>query len=226
MQYCAPDFLELQMPMKPHAPPHILPLTLALILASGSRFRKRMLENAGLVFEVIPASVDEPRVRQAMTEAKLDISPGEIALKLAALKALDVSAKHPAALVIGSDQVLAFDGEIFGKPSDLAAARRQLGSLAGRQHRLPTGVVLAQNGKVIWEHLGVATLTMRPLSEAFLDAYLSAEGHVLTETVGGYQLEGRGAQLFERIEGDYFTIIGLPLLPLLGELRRRGVLEA
>jgi septum formation protein len=217
------------MPLNSPAQPQIRAQTPAstrtLILASGSRFRKQMLENAGVAFDVIPAAVDEPRARQAMTEAKPDISPGEIALKLAALKALDVSVKHPTALVIGSDQVLAFDGQIFGKPNDLAAARQQLCLLAGRQHSLPTGVVLAQSGRIVWEHLGVATLTMRPLSETFLDAYVSVEGQALTETVGGYQLEGRGAQLFERIDGDYFTVIGLPLLPLLGELRRRGVLE-
>jgi septum formation protein len=197
-----------------------------LILGSSSRFRKLMLENAGLKFEVITAAVDEPLAREEMTRANSDITPGEIALNLATLKALDVSAQRPGTIVIGSDQILEFNGQIFGKPADLSAARRQLGQLSGQTHTLPTAVVLAQNGHIVWQHLSVATLHMRPLSATFLDDYLNAEGMILTETVGGYQLEGRGAQLFERIEGDSFTIVGLPLLPLLGELRRRGVLAA
>lgn len=196
-----------------------------LILASGSRFRRQLMENAGLTFTVVPATVDEPAARAAMARDDATISPGDVALNLAALKALEVSTRHPLALVIGSDQVLALDSEIFSKPADPAAARRQLEKLAGQTHTLPTGIVLALGGNVVWEHLGIATLSMRALSPAFLDDYIARAGPAVTETVGGYQLEGLGIQLFDRIDGDYFTIIGLPLLALLAELRRRRVVE-
>ncbi len=199
-----------------------MPTPQALILASGSRFRRQMLENAGLTFAVVPATVDEPAARAAMTRNNPAISPGDVALKLAALKAIEVSETHPHALVIGSDQVLALGSEIFGKPPTAAAARAQLERLAGRTHTLPTGVVLAHDGKVVWQHLGIATLQVRTLGSDFLDDYMRRAGAAVTETVGGYQLEGLGVQLFEQIDGDYFTIIGLPLLPLLAELRRRG----
>lgn len=195
-----------------------------LILASGSRFRQRMLENAGVAFRVVTAVVDEPAARAKMTTDNAALAPGEVALRLAALKALEVSRQFPDALVIGADQVLALGAEIFGKPADRAAARAQLMSLRGLTHTLPTGVVLAQGGQVVWRHLGVSSLEMRAFSEAFLDQYLVAAGDIIMETVGGYALEGLGAQLFERIEGDYFTVIGLPLVPLLAELRQRGVL--
>jgi septum formation protein len=194
-----------------------------LILASGSRFRRQMLENAGLTFSVVPATVDEPAARAAMTRENPNISPGDVALKLAALKAIEVSEKHPHALVIGSDQVLALGNEIFGKPPTPAAARAQLERLSGRTHTLPTAVVFAQDGKAVWQHLGVATLHMRALTPTFLDTYITRAGPAVTETVGAYQLEGLGIQLFESIDGDYFTIIGLPLLAVLGELRERGV---
>ena len=195
-----------------------------LILASGSRFRQRMLENAGVAFRVVAAVVDEPAARAKMTTDNAALAPGEVALRLAALKALEVSRQFPDALVIGADQVLALGAEIFGKPADRSAARAQLMSLRGLTHTLPTGVVLAQGGQVVGRHLGVSSLEMRAFSEAFLDQYLVAAGDIIMETVGGYALEGLGAQLFERIEGDYFTVIGLPLIPLLAELRRRGVL--
>lgn len=182
-----------------------------------------MMEHAGLTFSVIPATVDEPAARAAMAQENAVIAPGDIALNLAALKALEVSTRHPAALVIGSDQVLALGAEVFGKPATPAAARHQLETLASQTHTLPTGVVLAQGGKVVWEHLGIATLSMRALSPAFLDDYIARAGPTVTETVGGYALEGLGVQLFDTIDGDYFTIIGLPLLPLLAELRRRKV---
>ena len=195
-----------------------------LILASGSRFRRQMLENAGIAFSVETAAVDEPAARAAMARERLPVAPGEVALRLAGLKAIDVSRRHPNALVIGADQVLALEGDIFGKPSDVPAARAQLMTLRGRTHTLPTGVVLAQGGAVVWQYLGVALLQMRDFGAGFLEAYLAAAGDVVLETVGGYALEGLGAQLFERVEGDYFTVIGLPLVPLLGELRRRGLI--
>ena len=196
----------------------------AVILGSGSRFRRQMLQAAGVVFSVVPADVDEPAARGRMAHDTPSITPDEIALRLAELKALQVSARHPQALVIGADQVLALDGTIFGKPDRIDAARDQLRALRGRTHTLPTAVVLAVDGRIVWRHVSVATLDMRDFSESFLDAYLSAAGDVVTETVGGYQLEGLGAQLFSRIEGDYFTVIGLPLIALLGELRARGVM--
>ena len=195
-----------------------------LILASGSRFRRAMLENAGVVFRVVPADVDEPAARAEMHCKTAAMAPEDVAMRLAELKALEVSARHPQALVIGADQVLALDGEIFGKPVDTAAARAQLLALRGRTHTLPTAVAIAQGGGIVWRHMGVAELEMREFSAAFLAAYLTGAGDVVTETVGGYALEGLGAQLFERITGDYFTVIGLPLIALLGELRRRGII--
>ena len=198
--------------------------TSVVVLASGSRFRRQMLESAGLTCIVDPARLDEPTARQQMTQETPDISPARIALRLAELKALDVSARHPAALVIGADQVLALDGHIFGKPATPAAARDQLLTLRGRTHTLPTAVVLAVQGAIVWRHVSIPELEMRFFSDTFLDAYLAAAGDIVTETVGGYALEGLGAQVFARIAGDYFTIIGLPLIPLLCELRLRGVL--
>ncbi len=196
----------------------------SLILASGSRFRLEMLENAGVSVSVVPAVVDEPAARARMMREAPHMLPAEVALRLAELKALNVSGNHSDALVIGADQVLALDGQIFGKPDDRATARAQLCHLRGRMHTLPTAVVLAQNGVIVWHHVSIAELEMRSFSDAFLDAYLVAAGGIVTETVGGYALEGLGAQLFECIAGDYFTIIGLPLIPLLAELRGRGVL--
>ena len=197
-----------------------------LILASGSKFRRQMLEAAGLKFRAVQATVDEPATRAAMTRGNPAIEPGDVALRLAGLKAVEVSERLTDAVVIGADQVLACDGKIFGKPGGSHAARAQLLALRGRAHTLPTAVVLARGGRVVWEYLGVAKLEMRAFSDAFLSAYLAAAGGMVTETVGGYALEGLGSQLFERVEGDYFTIIGLPLMPLLAELRRQGVLMA
>jgi septum formation protein len=197
-----------------------------LILASGSRYRREMLEKAGVKFRVVPACVDEARIKNTMTEDDPDLEAGMLAQHLAAEKALDVSRKHPAALVIGADQVLVCGGEIFSKPPTLEAAREQLLALRGLTHALPTAVALAHGGKIVWEHLDEPQMTMRQFSEPFLDAYLAAEGGVICETVGAYQFEGRGAQLFEAMEGDLFSVVGLPLLPLLAELRQRGALLA
>ena len=197
-----------------------------LILASGSRFRRQMLEAAGLQFQVQTATVDETAERSMMTRDNPAIEPAEVAMRLAARKAREISGRNPEALVIGADQVLALDRKIYGKPADVRAARAQLLGLRGRTHTLPTAVVLVRGGAVLWEHLGIAELKMRMFSDEFLGAYLRAASGQLTETVGGYALEGLGSQLFERIEGDYFTIIGLPLIPLLAELRRQGVIMA
>lgn len=195
-----------------------------LILASGSRFRRRMLQDARVTFHVVTAAIDEPAARADMQRNAPATTPGEIARRLAELKALAVSRLHPHSLIIGADQVLECDGEIYGKPRDQVEARAQLKSLRNRTHTLPTAVVLALDGCIVWHHLAIATLTMRDFSDIFLDTYLATAGPIVTETVGGYALEGMGAQLFAQVDGDYFTVIGLPLIPLLTELRRRDVL--
>lgn len=197
-----------------------------LILASGSRFRKKILADAGITFRVVAADVDEHAIKTAMTEDNPDIDAADVAEVLARAKAEQVSAAHPEALVIGADQVLVCDGELFSKPPSIAAARIQLLRLRGRPHTLSTAVALAVGGETVWSLLDEPQLTMRLFSHAFLDTYLAAEGEAVTETVGGYALEGRGGQLFQSIDGNYFSIIGLPLLPLLAELRARGVVAA
>lgn len=195
-----------------------------LILASGSRFRKVMLERAGIKFRVMPADVDEDALRSAMLDDDPDIEAALVAEQLACAKAEHVSRVHPASLVIGADQVLVCGGEIFSKPPALDAARLQLKSLRGLTHALPTAVVLAKGGAVLWRHVEEPQMSMRGFSDAFLESYLAAEGEALCETVGSYQFEGRGAQLFEAVEGDQFSIVGLPLLPLLAVLRQYGAL--
>lgn len=191
-----------------------------LVLASASPFRRRMLEAAGVSFRVVPAEVDEPAIRRHMPTGDL----AHVAQTLAQAKAAAVSKALPEALVIGADQVLAFGDELLSKPQDLDEARQQLQKLRGNAHCLHTAVALAQAGKVVWSHLETARLVMRAFSDAFLDRYLADMGTSVCRTVGGYEIEGRGIQLFERIEGDSFTIIGLPLLVLLVELRARGVI--
>jgi septum formation protein len=191
-----------------------------LVLASASPFRRRMLEAAGLSFRVVPAEVDEAAIRQGMTTGSLE----RVAETLAQAKAIAVSRAQPGALVIGADQVLAFGDKLFNKPKDLNDARAQLKALRGHAHHLHTAVALAQAGKILWSHVETVRLVMRSFSDAFLDRYLAEMGTRVCQTVGAYEIEGRGIQLFERIEGDSFTIIGLPLLPLLAELRSRGAI--
>ena len=195
-----------------------------VILASASFFRRRLLEAAGLQFEVVPADIDEAALKRGLAAAVPRPSPGTVAEALARAKAEAVGRNHPDALVIGADQVLALDEELFDKPSDMAAARAQLERLRGRTHTLHTAAVLAHNGKIVWTCVEEAMLTMRAFSRQFLDAYLAHCGAAVCRTVGAYEIEGAGIQLFERVEGDHFTIIGLPLLALLGELRSRGAL--
>jgi septum formation protein len=196
------------------------PRRVELVLASASPFRRRMLEAAGLPFRVVPAEVDESAVRQRITTPDL----ARVADTLAQAKAVAVSKAHPDTLVIGADQVLAFGDQLFNKPKDLHEARAQLKSLRGHAHHLHAAAALAQAGKVLWSHTETARLVMRSFSDAFLDRYLAEMGGRACQTVGAYEIEGRGIQLFERIEGDSFTIIGLPLLPLLAELRARGAI--
>lgn len=194
-----------------------------LILASASPFRKAMLENAGVAVEAVPAELDERAL-----EAPLDgsgASPEDVALVLAEAKAFAVSEKHPTALVLGCDQTLSLGDEILHKPADMEAARRRLLALSGRTHHLNSAAVLARGGAVLWRHVGVASLTMRALDPAFVGRHLARVGAKALHSVGAYQIEGEGIQLFDRIEGDFFTIVGLPLLPVLAELRRLGAID-
>ena len=197
---------------------------LPLVLASASPFRRRMLEQAGLAFEVHAADVDEGAIKHTMLRA--GSKPSAIAEALAVAKAEAVSARRPQALTIGADQVLSLDGELFNKPGSVAAAREQLLRLRGKSHQLLTATALATGGKAVWQHVESASLRMRAFSDAYLTTYLRGMGERVLATVGAYEIEGPGVQLFERIEGDTFTIIGLPLLPLLAELRARGAIEA
>ncbi len=194
-----------------------------VILASASVYRQRMLQAAGVACEVRPADIDEVGLRKVYARELPSPPPAEVALRLAEEKAVTVSRAAVDALVIGSDQVLEIGGDVLSKPPTLAAAREQLLALRGRTHTLPTAVAIAWNGAVTWRHVEAPRLTMRNFDDDFLDDYISKVGLAVTTTVGGYQVEGLGAQLMERIEGDYFAIVGLPLLPLLAALRARGV---
>ncbi|HML15267.1 MAG TPA: Maf family protein [Xanthobacteraceae bacterium] len=191
-----------------------------LVLASGSAVRRRLLEAAGIPVEVRPASLDE----RALEASAPSEDPSAVAALLARAKALRVAGDLSGRLVVGADQTLALGRRRFDKPADRAAARAQLQALAGRTHELHAALAVARGRDVLFEHVAVARLTMRPLSEAFLDGYLEAAGAAVTASVGGYQLEAVGVHLFERIEGDHFTILGLPLLPLLAYLRAEGSL--
>ncbi|WP_417678226.1 Maf-like protein [Roseibium sp.] len=196
---------------------------MALVLASGSRIRAELLKNAGLSIEVDPADIDERAVEEPLLKA--GFSPEDLAQVLAEAKANDVSERRPGELVIGADQILAFKGERHIKPEDMEAARRQLLAFSGKTHELLSAVVISKDGEAIWRHVSIARLTMRKLTPAFVGHYLAQVGDVALSSVGAYQLEGPGVQLFEKIEGDYFTVLGLPLLPLLAELRKLNVLE-
>jgi septum formation protein len=194
--------------------------TQAIVLASQSAARASVLRGAGIVFEARPARVDEASVKAAgLAEGW---SAEDLALTLAGMKAARVRA--PDQVVVGADQVLVCDGRWFDKPVDLAAAREQLLALRGREHRLVTAVVCLKDGQEIWHYVATPVLRMRPFSEAFLDAYLALEGDQVLGSVGVYRLEGPGVQLFDRVEGEFSAILGLPLLPLLGFLRQHGVL--
>lgn len=196
----------------------------ALILASASPYRRKMLQAAGLDFEVVVAGVDEAVLKRDLAAAAVAPDASAVASTLARAKAETVSAAHGDATVIGADQVLALGDELFDKPGDLTAARSQLQRLRGKTHHLISAVVLASGGKTIWEAVDQAKLTMRSFSDAFLDRYLAEAGSDLCRIVGAYEIEGRGVQLFDRVEGDHFTIVGLPLVQLLAQLRARGVI--
>jgi septum formation protein len=193
-----------------------------IILASGSHARAHMLEQAGIAFSVDVAMVDEQGVKDSL--AAETRNPARVAEVLAELKAVRVSARHPGALVVGADQMLDCEGVWFDKPTDRTAARAQLLALRHKTHRLTSAVVVVRDGKTVWHHTESAKLTMRNFSERFLDTYLEQAGDAVLSSVGTYQLEGLGSQLFLQVEGDFFTILGLPLLALMDFLRENGEL--
>lgn len=194
---------------------------LVLVLASGSRTRASMLEQAGVSAILDKPLVDEDEVKAAGRAE--GVSADIVAEALAELKAQRITRRHAGALVVGADQMLECEGRWFDKPADRAAARAQLLDLRGKTHRLVSCAVVVRDGERMWHRIDSARLTMRNFSEAFLDDYLDRVGDDVLHSVGAYQLEGLGAQLFHRVEGDFFTILGLPLLPLLGFLRVHGV---
>lgn len=191
-----------------------------LILASKSAARRAMLSDAGVPFVVQVADVDEDALKTP------GVDPVELAVELARTKALAVSRHDADAWVLGADQTLAFDGGLVSKAATLDAARERLSAMRGHTHQLHSGAALARNGQVVWSGVDTVEMKMRDFSDAFLDAYLAAEGEALLSCVGSYRLEGLGAQLFEAVEGDYFTVLGLPLWPVLAELRRAGVIAS
>ncbi|MBX9801883.1 MAG: Maf family protein [Caulobacteraceae bacterium] len=193
-----------------------------LILASKSLARRAMLTDAGVDFKVQVADVDEDAVKATHDPA----DAAGLAIELARVKALAVSRQDPDAWVLGADQTLAFDGGLVSKAGSLAAAGERLMAMRGRVHHLHSGVALARNGQIVWSGVDTATMRVRAFSDSFLEAYLAAEGEGLLACVGSYRLEGMGSQLFEAVEGDYFTVLGLPLWPVLAELRRTGVLRS
>lgn len=193
-----------------------------VILASTSAPRAALLRAAGVMIEIVPSTIDEPSVVAAMQGAQGELPPADIAAMLAEAKAGDVGARRVDALVIAADQTLELDGALFTKASSVDEARRSLLALRGRTHALHSAAVLAFEGETVWRHTETAWLTMREFTPQFLGRYLAAVGDSVLDSVGGYHLEGPGVQLFEDFEGDWFSILGLPLMPLLAELRRRG----
>lgn len=198
---------------------------MTFVLASGSASRRAMLENAGVPFEIVRPMVDEDAAKASLRAE--GVSARDLADALAELKALRVSAQVPGALVLGSDSVVALaDGTMLDKPVDRETAARQLAMLSGTAHDLFSAAVIAEHGRPVWRRVDRARLHVRPLSPAFIESYLDAEWPAIAGCVGCYRLEGRGAQLFARVEGSHFTVLGLPLLPVLDYLRIRGVLTS
>jgi len=191
-----------------------------LILASQSRARQTLLANAGLGFESDSAEIDE-RAVQSLSGLT---APSDIAALLAREKALSVSSRRPDRYVIGADQTLALGERIFNKPAGRLQALEQLRALSGHRHELYSAVAVARDGKALFQHVAIARMNMRRLGDGEIEAYLNEAGSAVTSSVGGYQLEGRGVHLFEAIEGDHFTILGLPLLPLLAFFRAKGLI--
>ncbi len=198
-------------------------MTSELILASASASRQMLMRNAGLTFSSIPAQIDERAIDTKLEQE--GAAPEVIALELAKAKAIAVSLLHPEAFVIGSDQTMSLGDRIYHKAKDMAQAHANVLSLSGKTHRLNCGVALAKNGTVIWDTVSIAKMTVRELSADYVSRYLERSGSQVLSSVGAYQLEGEGIQLFSSIEGDYFTILGLPLLPLLAQLRELRVID-
>ena len=194
-----------------------------LILASGSPFRLAMLKNAGIDVEAVPAKVDERALEAPLKNS--GTSPEDVAAILAEAKATEVSGRLAGALVLGCDQTLSLGDEVFHKPANMEGARRHLLALSGKTHQLNSAAVLVRDGSVLWRHVGIANLTMRKLDPAFIGRHLARVGAKALSSVGAYQIEGEGIQLFEKVDGDHFTIVGLPLLPLLAELRSLGAID-
>jgi nucleoside triphosphate pyrophosphatase len=197
-----------------------------LVLASASAARASILRAAGLGIEIQPANVDEAAIRETLLDSSQSVTTEDVAIILGEAKALEVSAQRPEALVIAGDQILVFNDEILAKPPTIKDAYLQLNKLAGETHRLESSIVCAYNGETLWRHVSAAHLKMRTYSPVFAENYLAVLGAQALTSVGAYQLEGLGVQLFEKIEGDYFTILGLPMLPLLAFLRELGILKA
>lgn len=191
-----------------------------LLLASASPARADMLRAAGVDIDIEPCRIDEDAIKTAMLNE--GAPPRDVADKLAEMKAARISARHPDRLVLGADQILVHDDTLFSKPETLADARQQLSTLRGSSHQLMSAAVIFAGGEPVWRHIGQAKLTMRPFTDAFMDSYLDKMGDMVLTSVGCYHLEGLGSQLFARVEGDYFTVLGLPLLEVLGFLRARG----
>jgi septum formation protein len=198
-------------------------MTASLTLASGSAIRAQLLTQAGLSFDIKPADVDEDAIKdEALSNG---VSPKAVALKLAQAKAVEVSKQRPG-VIIGADSVVELERELISKSKDMAAAAVQMRAFSGRIHHLHSAVAIAENGEVVWSTVETAQLSVRRLSEAFITDYLARAGEGILSSVGGYQLESLGIQIFDRIEGDYFTILGLPLVPLLQQLRHLEVLPS
>jgi septum formation protein len=193
-----------------------------LILASTSTARANMLRAAGVEIEIVPARVDESELKHSLKQQGADVETASIAL--AELKALQVSRAKPGRLVLGADQMLDCEGAWFDKPETRAGAKTQLLTLRGKTHRLTSAAVLARDGQRIWHHAAAARLTMRVFTDPFLELYLEQAGDAVLSSVGAYQLEGLGAQMFQKMDGDFFTILGLPLLPVLDILREQSAL--
>ena len=194
-----------------------------IVLASGSIHRRELLKNAGVDFTVEPSTLDERAMEAPLTGS--GVGPDDVAQILAEAKAINVSERHPGEIVIGADQTLSLGDEIFHKPENMEAARRTLLKLSGRTHNLNSAVVLVEDGAVTWRHVSTARITLRPLDPGFIGRYLAHVGQKVLTSVGAYQIEKEGIQLMESIDGDFFSIIGLPILPLMKELRSRGEID-
>lgn len=196
---------------------------MSVVLASTSPFRAMLLKNAGLDFMASAPEVDERALEEPLLNS--GATPDDVAQILAEAKAVDVSQRHPGLLTIGGDQTLSLEGSQFHKPQNMDQARRHLLALSGKAHQLNSAVVFARDGQTIWRHVEVAHMHMRELTPEFIGRHLAYVGDIALKSVGAYQLEGQGIQLFEKIDGDYFTIVGLPLVPMLKKLRELGEID-